>query len=102
MVLTAISNSDKDYTVQANIRVDSILYTGKPKSFVKSEAFEVVVEAGTEQTISMSVSYKEYALELSDQGAFKMACLAKVDETNYEFFSQDDFCVCKPDNSVAV
>lgn len=54
------------------------------------------------QKITMPVTYDEYAPELSDQCAFNVACLANVKDTNFEFFSQDDFRVRKPDITIKV
>nr|CAG4646359.1 EOG090X088H [Macrothrix elegans] len=64
------------------------------------EKFERLLKAGTAQNITLPVSYEEYAPELSDQAAFNISCLANVKETEFEFFSQDDFRVRKPDISV--
>lgn len=50
----------------------------------------------------MPVTYDDYAPELTDQGAFNIACLANVKDTDFEFFSQDDFRVRKPDISIKV
>jgi len=86
------------------LRVDSVLYTGTFKGNVKQEKFERTIKAGTAQNITMPVTYKEYAAEdiLSDQSSFNIACLASVKETDFEFFSQDDFRVRKPDIAVKV
>ena len=97
-------NRKKDYTVVVNLIVESVLYTGTRKGTVKTEKFERTIKAGTAQNISMPVTYKEYAAEdlISDQSSFNSACLASVKETDFEFFSQDDFRVRKPDISVKV
>jgi transglutaminase 1 len=34
---------------------------------------------------------------LLDQSAFNVACMANVEDTDYEYFAQDDFRVRKPD-----
>ena len=95
-------NKGKDYTVVVALRVDSVLYTGHMKGNVKHEKFERTIKAGTAQNITMPVTYNEYAPELSDQCAFSISCLANVKETEFEFFSQDDFRVRKPDIVVKV
>jgi len=102
VVTVANKNRSKDYTVEVTLRVDSVLYTGQLKGHVKQEKFERMVKAGTAQNITMPVSYQEYAPELSDQCAFNISCLASVKETEFEFFSQDDFRVRKPDILVKV
>jgi len=50
----------------------------------------------------MDVLYAEYTGHLMDQAAFNIACLAKVHETDYEYFAQDDFRVRKPDIKIKV
>jgi len=45
----------------------------------------------------LSVPYDEYAPKLSDQCSFNVACLAKVKDTHFEYFAQDDFRLRKPD-----
>jgi transglutaminase 1 len=95
-------NRSKDYTVVVTLRVDSVLYTGQMKGKVKQEKFERVIKAGTAQNVAMPVTYQEYAQELSDQGAYRISCLASVKETEFEFFSNDDFRVRKPDIVVKV
>ncbi|XP_046450915.1 annulin-like [Daphnia pulex] len=100
VVTVANRNRSKDYTVEVTLRVDSVLYTGKLKSVIKKEVFQRTIKAGTAQNITLPVSYDEYAPELSDQCAFNIACLANVKETEFEFFSQDDFRVRKPDIAI--
>lgn len=95
-------NRSKDYNVGVTLRVDSIYYTGKLKSTVKKQVFERTIKAGTAQNITMPVTYQEYAPELVDQCSFNIACLANVKETEFEYFSQDDFRVRKPDIQVNV
>jgi transglutaminase 1 len=102
VVTVANRNRSKDYTVEVTLRVDSVLYTGKLKSVIKKEVFQRTIKAGTAQNITLPVSYDEYAPELSDQCAFNIACLANVKETEFEFFSQDDFRVRKPDIAIKV
>lgn len=95
-------NYAKDYNFKAILRVDSVLYTGKYHSVVKKQVYEQLLRAGSMQKIIMPVSYDDYAPELTDQGAFNIACLANVKDTDFEFFSQDDFRVRKPDISIKV
>ncbi len=102
VVTVGNKNRAKDYTVEVNLRVDSVLYTGQLKGTVKKQKFERTLKAGTAQNITMPVTYQEYAPELSDQCAFTISCLASVKETEFEFFSQDDFRVRKPDILVRV
>ena len=113
-------NQDKNYNVSVTLRVDSVLYTGKPKSLVKKEKFDHVIAPvscnlnfdlfgdvaqfiigfsvySAAEEMVMYVTFKEYAPHLADQCAFNIACLANVVETDFEYFAQDDFRVRKPD-----
>jgi len=95
-------NPSKDYTVSVILRVESTHYTGKIKSLVKREKFERVIRSGFVEKVQMMVTYQEYAPELSDQANFNIGCLASVVDTDYEFFTQDDFRVRKPDIVITV
>ena len=103
VVTVANRNRSKDYTLEVTLRVESVLYTGKLKSVIKKEVFQRTIKADTAQNITLPVSYDEYVPELSDQCAFNLACLANVvKETEFEFFSQNDFRVRKPDIAIKV
>jgi len=99
-VLVEVSNRNpsKEYTVSVTLRVESTDYTGKIKGLVKRHQFqEEVIRPGFREKLEMTVTYEEYAPELSDQANFNIGCLASVLDTDYEFFTQDDFRVRKPD-----
>ncbi|RZF45384.1 hypothetical protein LSTR_LSTR002827 [Laodelphax striatellus] len=87
----------KDYSISIILRVDTVIYTGKIKDSVKKEKFEIVVKAGAEEEVKMDVSWEEYSKRLVDQCAFNIASMATVNDTNFEYFAQDDFRVRKPD-----
>jgi len=98
-VLVEVSNRNptKEYTVSVTLRVESTDYTGKVKGLVKRQKFDEVIRPGFLEKLEMMVTYDEYAPELSDQANFNIGCLASVVDTDYEFFTQDDFRVRKPD-----
>lgn len=50
----------------------------------------------------LEVSFSEYYSKLEDQCAFNLACLAKVKQTDFEYFAQDDFRCRKPDIKIQV
>ena len=104
-VLVEVSNRNpsKEYTVSVTLRVESTDYTGKVKGLVKRHQFqEEVIRPGFREKLEMTVTYEEYAPELSDQANFNIGCLASVLDTDYEFFTQDDFRVRKPDIRISV
>lgn len=95
-------NPTKEYTVSVTLRVESTDYTGKVKGLVKRQKFDEVIRPGFLEKLEMMVTYDEYAPELSDQANFNIGCLASVVDTDYEFFTQDDFRVRKPDIRISV
>lgn len=56
----------------------------------------------SEETVVLDVSFNEYYCKLADQCAFNLACLAKVKQTDFEYFAQDDFRCRKPDIKIEV
>lgn len=56
----------------------------------------------TEETVTLEVSFDEYYKKLTDQCAFKLSCLGKVEQTGHEYFAQDDFRCRKPDIKIEV
>ncbi|XP_067007547.1 annulin [Anabrus simplex] len=101
LVMKNRSNS-KDHTVTAVIRVDTVTYYGKVKDPVRKEHFERTIKAGMVEEIRIEVSYDDYYKRLVDQCAFNIACMATVQDTNYEYFAQDDFRVRKPDIKIKI
>jgi len=122
-VVLKITNfsADTEYDVSVSLRVDTMLYTGKIKHEVKKKVFDLKIPAYsgkhflyneismsmdsglsnifayTEEDITLFISYDDYMPKLCDQCAFNVACLAKVEQTDFEYFAQDDFRVRKPD-----
>ncbi|KAG5680333.1 hypothetical protein PVAND_009844 [Polypedilum vanderplanki] len=90
-------SSEKKHTVNGNLLVESVLYTGKSRKDIKSMKFSEVVEPLTDKSVVLEVTFDEYYKKLLDQSAFNIACMASVENTDYEYFAQDDFRVRKPD-----
>ncbi|XP_058452172.1 annulin isoform X1 [Malaya genurostris] len=98
-VILQIKNrsSEKMHRINGSLNVDTVLYTGKNRETVKVEPFSIEVNPSSEEFIKTDVSFDEYYKKLRDQAAFNISCLATVEDTDYEFFAQDDFRVRKPD-----
>lgn len=90
-------STEKEYNLQIILRVDTVLYTGKIKNLVKKDRFDMKITPGAEEEMTMNVSYEEYNKALADQCAFNIAAMAKVIETDFDYFAQDDFRVRMPD-----
>lgn len=68
-------SSEVKHTVNGNLLVESILYTGKSRKDLKSMKFSEVVEPNSEKKVSMEVTFAEYFKKLLDQSAFNIACM---------------------------
>lgn len=87
----------KEFKIAAKIRVEVVTYTGKVGDNVKTEKFIVAVKPNSIHDIKLEVKYEDYIKRLIDQCAFNVVCLANVEDTNFEYFAQDDFRIRKPD-----
>lgn len=90
-------STEKEYSIQVVLRVDTVLYTGRVKSLVKKDKFNIKIAPGVEEEMMMNVAYEDYAKPLADQCAFNIAAMANVLETGHDYFGQDDFRVRMPD-----
>lgn len=90
-------NVEKSHTINAVLRVDTVLYTGSIKKQLKKENYKFVLKPLQETEIMLKVSYSEYEKAIDDQAAFNIAAMATVAETNFDYFAQDDFRVRMPD-----
>lgn len=68
-------SSEKKHTINGNLLVESILYTGKSRKDLKSMKFSEVVEPMAEKKVTLEVTFAEYYKKLLDQSAFNIACM---------------------------
>lgn len=68
-------SSEKSYTVNGNLLVESILYTGKSRKEIKAMKFSEVIEPDSERTASLEITFTDYYRKLLDQSAFNIACM---------------------------
>ncbi|CAL4188208.1 unnamed protein product [Meganyctiphanes norvegica] len=102
-VCVGIQNkSDKSHDVEVILRADTMLYTGVTKDQVKRHKEELTLKPHAEEKVTLEVTYDDYYSKLRDQCAMNLACLAKVKETDFEYFAQDDFRCIKPDIKIEV
>ena len=66
---------EKQHTINGNLMVESVLYTGKSRKDIKSMKFSEVVEPQSEKTFTLDVTFNEYYRKLMDQSAFNIACM---------------------------
>lgn len=99
LVLLQIKNrSTHDYyRVSGSLFVETVMYTGRNRDNVKSSDFDQKIPPESIQVIEMEVTFYDYFKKLMDQAAFSISCIAKVHETDFDYYAQDDFRVRKPD-----
>lgn len=68
-------SSEKQHTVNGNLLVESVLYTGKSRKDLKSMKFSEVVDPMGEKKVELEVTFAEYHKKLLDQSAFNIACM---------------------------
>lgn len=91
-----------DYKVNLTLRVDSVSYTGKVGNCIKQNKQFVLIKAGSDLEVTIKVEYEEYSKKLKDQAAFSVSCLAAVEDTKFEYYTQDEFRVRKPDIKIVL
>lgn len=77
-------------------------YNGKQGDSVKTFNFLEEIEAESTKLIKLNVSFDDYYSKLLPQSAFNISCFAKVRNTDYDYFAQDDFRVRKPDIKITI
>lgn len=99
IVMLQIKNRsiDVSYRISGSLLVESILYTGRNRDEIKSIKFDQYIPPESIQSVEMEVTFVDYYKKLLDQAAFNISCIAKVHETDYDYYAQDDFRVRKPD-----
>jgi transglutaminase 1 len=68
-------SSEKKHTINGNLMVESVLYTGKNRKGIKSMKFSEVIEPSSEKTVALEVTFGEYYRKLMDQSAFNISCM---------------------------
>lgn len=84
------------------MQVETVTYTGKHNDPVKTYSFLEEIEPKSTKLIKLEVSFDDYYPKLVDQSAFSISCAAKVRNTDYDYFAQDDFRVRKPDIKISL
>lgn len=99
IVLLQIKNRSTEYSYRVSglLAVDTIQYTGRNRDRIKAIDFDQNIPPESIDVIEMEVTFYDYFKKLTDQGAFNISCIAKVHDTNYDYFAEDDFRVRKPD-----
>ncbi|EDV59286.1 annulin isoform X1 [Drosophila erecta] len=98
-VILKVTNKSESRTHMATgqISCDAVLYTGVGAVEVKTLGFELELAPKSSDYVRMEVIFEEYYDKLSSQAAFQISAAAKVKNTDYDYYAQDDFRVRKPD-----
>ncbi|KAH8353156.1 hypothetical protein KR084_009309, partial [Drosophila pseudotakahashii] len=103
VVLKVTNKSDsRTHLATGQISCDAVLYTGVGAVEVKTLGFELELEPKSSDYVRMEVIFEEYFDKLSSQAAFQISAAAKVKDTDYDYYAQDDFRVRKPDININV
>lgn len=99
VVLLQIKNRSTKYSYRVSglLALDSVEYTGRNRDRIKATDFDQSIPLESIEVIHMEVTFYDYFKKLTDQGAFNISCIAKVHDTDYDYFAEDDFRVRKPD-----
>ncbi|XP_050079096.1 annulin-like [Anopheles maculipalpis] len=87
---------DKPYTVKGRILLNHILYTGKSIRIIKSNTFCIRIKPNGEQTNLVPITFDDYYKPGMDEAIFKVISTATIEGLDYNYFSQDDYRLCKP------
>uniref|UniRef100_A0A182X2W8 protein-glutamine gamma-glutamyltransferase n=1 Tax=Anopheles quadriannulatus TaxID=34691 RepID=A0A182X2W8_ANOQN len=88
---------DEPHTVSGRIHLNHILYTGKNIKTITSHPFTVAVEPSGEEVIEVPVAFDDYYEPGMDEAIFKVTSFATIEGADYEYFSQEDYSLRKPD-----
>lgn len=100
VVLTNRSSSRR--TVKLHLYLSVTFYTGVTGSIFKESKKEVVLAAGSSDSVVMPVAYKEYRPHLVDQGAMLLNVSGHVKESGQVLAKQHTFRVRTPDLSLTL
>ncbi|EDV31392.1 uncharacterized protein Dana_GF14572, isoform A [Drosophila ananassae] len=98
-VVLKVTNKSESrvHLATGQISCDAVLYTGVGAVEVKSLGFELDLQPKSSDYVRMEVIFEEYYEKLSSQASFQISVAAKVKDTDYDYYAQDDFRVRKPD-----
>lgn len=68
-------SSENEFTVNGNLAIATIMYTGKHRMDLKSLKFSESVQPQTSTTVEMPVKFTEYYEKLMDQAVFNVSCM---------------------------
>ncbi|ODN01465.1 Hemocyte protein-glutamine gamma-glutamyltransferase [Orchesella cincta] len=101
-VVTITNKSSEPRTVQADLSVESMYYTGVRASIVKKASGKFSVQPNAKEELKMTVQPDDYMGKLVEYGIMKLFVICVVDETHQAWSDEDDFQVVKPPMKIEV
>ncbi|XP_016981656.2 annulin-like [Drosophila rhopaloa] len=98
VVLKMTNKSESTAHVAAGeISCDTILYNGKGALEVKAQDFELELQPQSTGYVHLNVVFKDYFEKLRPHAAFQITATAKIKDTKYEHYANENFMLRKPD-----
>ncbi|XP_053665322.1 annulin-like [Anopheles marshallii] len=88
---------DDTHKISGIIHLKRILYTGKNVNTITSHSFSKSVGPGSEEVIEVPIQFEDYYEPGMDEAIFKVTSFANIEGVDYEYFSQEDYSLRKPD-----
>uniref|UniRef100_A0A182MQG2 protein-glutamine gamma-glutamyltransferase n=1 Tax=Anopheles culicifacies TaxID=139723 RepID=A0A182MQG2_9DIPT len=88
---------DDTHTIQGKILLKHILYTGKHVKTIATHSFTKRIEPRGEEVIELPIAFEDYYQPGMDEAIFTVTSFATIEGVDYEYFSQEDYSLRKPD-----
>lgn len=101
-ILRMRNPSRKTFTVPSTLVIASTTYTGQIVHICKRTNQINVLTPGQEEIITVTLEYDDYERHLVDQNSFIVQALARIEDSEYEFFKKETFRLRMPDILIQV
>lgn len=94
----AINKSpSRAYQCKIAVRIETVTYTGTTKRALKHQNFPINLRPNGEEMLSLTVHYRDYERDVTDQATFKVTMMASIPEVKYDYIAQEDFMLTMPE-----
>ncbi|XP_049279488.1 annulin-like [Anopheles funestus] len=87
---------DAAHTINGKIHLKRFLFTGKNIKTIVSHSFSKHIEPNNEAVIEVPIAFEDYYEPGMDEAIFKVTSFATIEGVDYEYFSQEDYSLRKP------
>ncbi|KAK6174756.1 hypothetical protein SNE40_017973 [Patella caerulea] len=102
VILMITNKGKKDRDIHGRLAASTMYYTGVAADRVKTDTFQIRVQAGRSTEERMRVNYKDYSSKLKDMCMLKLTAMAKVQDTEQVFTTLEEFRLRKPDLTLKI